>query len=373
MSIDFPPHDLNDELDARVIKLDTSRSRRKKKPDQGAAPDWLADCVLSDSGKPLPVLASVLTGLRAEFPDHFSYDSMLCLVILQRPLKMEPDFTPRPCTDVDVGVVQEQLQQLGLKRISKDTMQQAIDVRAQGECAVHPVRDYLNSLVWDGTERLATLFPRYFGSEDTEYARSIGSMFLISMVARIFKPGCKADHLPVVEGIQGALKSTACKILGGAWFSDSLPEVSGGKDVSQHLRGKWLIEVSEMHAMSRAEAAQLKAFITRDTERYRPSFGRREVVEPRQCIFIGTTNRETYLRDETGGRRFWPIRAGTVDINSLAADRDQLFAEAVVRYREGVPWWPDRDFEREHIQPQQAGTLRGRRLGGGHLRLYRHI
>ena len=105
--------------------------------------------------------------------------------------------------------------------------------------------------------------------------------------------------------------------------------------------------------MSRAETALLKSFITRTTERYRPTFGRREVVEPRQCVFVGTTNRDTYLKDETGGRRFWPVRCGAIDVGGLARDRDQLFAEATVRLKDGARWWPDKDFEVACIAPEQ--------------------
>jgi predicted P-loop ATPase len=311
--------------------------------------------ILGERGQPLAVLANAVTALTATMPRAFAYDEMLCAPMLMQPLEEEiggNNFVPRPITDVDVGIVQKQLQHLGLNRLSKDTTHQAVDIRAW-KCRFHPVREYLTNLQWDGTARLAGILPDYFGTERSAYATGIGALFLISMVARIFEPGCKADYMLVLEGPQGTLKSTACRVLGGEWFSDNLPDVTAGKDVSQHLRGKWLIEVSEMHAMGRAEAALLKAFITRTTERYRPSYGRREVIEPRQAVFVGTTNKDTYLRDETGGRRFWPIRAGIINVGALALDRDQLFAEAVALYHDGRRWWPDAAFEREHIVAQQ--------------------
>ena len=342
---------------ARHDRAQTFGGTESKKPDRDgsgnrvAAPGgvrkqstaWLAKCITSETGKPLSILANALIAMEAVMPETFAYNEMLRAPMLMKPLRAESAFKPRPLHDVDVGLVQEKLQHLGLKRISKDTAHQAVDMRAHAR-PFHPVRDYLNGLAWDGKPRLSKFLPIHFGTEANVYTEKIGTMFLISMVARILEPGSKVDHLLVLEGPQGTLKSTACSVLGGPWFSDNLPDVTSGKEVAQHLNGKWLIEVAEMHAMGRAEAAQLKAFITRTAERYRPSYGRKEVIEPRQCVFIGTTNKDAYLRDETGGRRFWPVEVGTIDIEALIRDRDQLFAEAVAMYRRKALWWPDKDF-----------------------------
>ena len=341
-------------LNIRVSTLDNEVAKARRGGGQTGT-TWLDQCQRNENGKPVANLANALIGLREapELAGAVGYDDMLRIVVLKHRVRREPGFMPRPLLDADVTEIQEFLQRAGLSTLAKDTTHQAVEARAR-ECCFHPVRDYLGSLEWDGAPRLADWLRRYLGADDSEYTKAIGQMFLIAMVARVFKPGCKSDHMLVLEGEQGARKSTACGIIAGQWFSDALPDIRAGKDASQHINGKWLVEVAEMSALDKAEAAALKAFLTRTEERYRPSYGRNEVIEPRQVVFIGTTNKTAYLRDETGGRRFWPVTVGRIDTDALKADRDQLFAEAVELYGRGAAWWPDRDFEKLHITPQQV-------------------
>jgi predicted P-loop ATPase len=315
--------------------------------------DWRAKLQKTDAGKIIANVNNALVVLEndPDVVDCFAYDEMSRTVMMARAIG-GPPHERRPATDVDITDLQRWLQIDGNVRISKETVAQAMERQAAAS-SYHPIRDHLLSLRWDGKPRLQTWLSQYLGAEPGPYSAGIGMMFMLSMMARIFDPGCKVDHMLILEGGQGTLKSTACRVLAGAeYFSDNLPDLAD-KDSSQHLRGKWIIEVAEMHSFDRAQTALLKSFLTRQEERYRPSYGRLEVFEPRQCVFIGTTNKETYLHDETGARRFWPVKTGTIDIAALGRDRDQLLAEAVFKFNNGTQWWPDPAFEREHIKPQQ--------------------
>lgn len=327
---------------------------------QNQNPNWYTLCQASSKGTPLGNHANIMLALREDpaWADIVRYDEMARVIMLMKPLPKTPakkangKFKPRPWQDNDATVAQEWFQLAGLTSAAREAIYYAIEARAR-ENASHPVQNYLNGLSWDGVPRIGSWLAKYIGTEDTAYTQAIGRLFLISSVARILDPGCKVDYMLILEGEQGESKSTACKVLGGEWFSDNMPHDVSSKDASQHLRGKWFIEVAEMHAMSKSETTALKAFLTRTVEVYRPSYGRAEVYEPRQCVFIGTTNRDDYLDDETGARRFWPVRVGSIDIDGLKQDREQLFAEAVHCYHAGEQWYPSRDFEAEFIRPQQ--------------------
>lgn len=233
-------------------------------------------------------------------------------------------------------------------------VQRAVFAAAEAH-SYHEVRDYLAGLTWDGKQRLPAFLPSYFGAPDTEYARAIGPRWLISGVARVYEPGCKADCMLILEGSQGAGKSTGLRALfGDSWFFDSNLPI-GDKDGYQALHGKWGIEIAELDAMDRRQLTTIKAFFSAQSDHYRSSYGRHATTHPRQCIFAGTTNEVQYLKDGTGGRRFWPVEVGAVDVAGLKRDRDQLWAEARTRYESGERWYADTSELRELCEVEQAG------------------
>jgi len=320
-------------------------------------PPWASLLRIDAGGAPERNEANVITALSldAAFTGALMFDEFSQEIIVARALPWDPAGTvhPRPWGEADDVRCAEWLQRHEIN-VPPVVVGRSV-VAVSRNIRIHPVRDYLETLAWDGTPRLDTWAVAYLGAEDTPLHRSMAALWMVSAVARIMQPGCKADHMLILEGPQGIRKSTALKVLASEpWFTDELAEL-GSKDAAQQMRGIWIIEMAELDAIGQADVSRIKAFLSRTTDRYRPPYERYVITVPRQCVFAGTVNPDTYLRDETGNRRFWPLRCGDIDLEGLRRDRDQLWAEAVARYRAGAPWWiEDRALVAEASAAQEA-------------------
>ncbi len=227
---------------------------------------------------------------------------------------------------------------LMMPKMGRDVVSQAVISVAHQ----HPrncVREWMDGLKWDGTPRVDAFFADCFGAEMTDYSQAASRNFWISMVARVYRPGCKVDNMVILEGDQGVGKSTALQIIGGDWFAEQHESATNPKAFAEILQGKLLIEISEMDAFTNAEVSRVKQTVSCQADRFRASYGRHAVDHPRTCVFVGTTNKDEWNRDETGARRFWPIRCSEVNLEAITTHRTQLFAEAVKRQKANESYW----------------------------------
>jgi predicted P-loop ATPase len=330
-----------------IVKFRITAKAKSKKDD----PPWKSKLTKSSSGQTVASVANVMDVLRNDerLVGVLGYDEFAERPMIRKPLPWERYGRDRPLTDADIIRLAEWLEREHRLRIGPTMLHPVVHTRCR-EIGYHPIQEYLGRPVWDRIERVQGKerpgwLTTYFGAEDTPYVRLVGKVWLVSAVARVEKPGCKADGVLILEGKQGRKKSSGLRALvGDAWFSDSLSDL-GTKDSYVELLGKWIIEMSELEALSRAEATEAKRYTTKQTDFYREPYGRLPRDVPRQCVFCGTTNAAEYLKDWTGGRRFWPVVITKVDIEALRRDRDQLWAEARALYRDGERWWVETDEE----------------------------
>ncbi len=188
----------------------------------------------------------------------------------------------------------------------------------------NPVEDYLLSLKWDGVPRVRSWMQYYLGAADAPYERGVGRMMLIGAVARALVPGCRSGHTVILEGPAGIGKSCVLRILAGEWYCGPVDAVS---ITGKQLAGNWIVEICGMSFP--------EELTVRSVDCYRESYGRELRAHKRACIFVGTTTHSDYIEDSTGGRRFWPVKVGDIDLDLLKEDRDQIWAEAVEIYQSG--------------------------------------
>jgi predicted P-loop ATPase len=329
-----PPKD-----DGEVLSIvEWACNQERSKSSGSLASNWFDQLIVNQNGSPKAILANAVTALRhaPEWSGVLAFnDFSVGTAVLKAP-PWDAGCSIPEWTDHEDRLTADWLQRAGVI-VSVETAGQAVQMVARDR-RFHPVREYLDSLEWDGNERIDSWLCNYLGAQQNDYTAAVGARWLISAVARIYSPGTKADHCLILEGPQGILKSTALRTLAAPWFTDEIAEL-GSKDAAMQTRGVWIIEIAELDSMSRADVSKIKAFMSRSCDRFRPPYGRRLIESPRQCVFAGTVNQSAYLRDETGGRRFWPVACTQIDIDNLAQDRDQLWAEVVVHFRSGSRWW----------------------------------
>jgi predicted P-loop ATPase len=368
LEADGPPtDDFADQLRRQQAAKQTEIAERKALYDAfpkpltpGAKPGTLAalgatvahvaasiDLRLDDRGKIANCISNVLTIMTRHpaWKDVLSFDELANAVIVGRePPMRDADrpsgtFEPRPWTDVDdVRTAAWIMDQFSFEP-SPSAIASTVETAARRR-SFHPVREYLRALTWDGVPRLERMLATYFGAADNAYHRAVGLRFMISAVARAFKP-CKADLMLILEGGQGAFKSQAVAALCSTprWFSDTPLNLLDTKAAGLSLWGKWIIEIGELAAFSRADANRIKTFVSSCSDNLRAPYGRRNQDFDRQCVFVGTTNEAHYLTDTTGNRRFLPVACDRIALDELRRDRDQLWAEATARYQAGEQWW----------------------------------
>lgn len=249
--------------------------------------------------------------------------------------KAGASFGDTDATELTVWLGQPETYKIAAKPASVAEVVQAVAARAR----FHPVREYLDALVWDGRERIGAELVTWIGAEVGAYATRVFLMTLVSAVARVYEPGCKVDTMLVLEGHQGAGKTRVTRELFGAeWYAEAMTSPSD-KDFFQALQGRWVVEIGEMESFTKSEVGKIKQAITAQEDTFRASYARFARSYPRRCVFVGTTNEDQYLRDPTGGRRFLPVRVSGIDVAAIVRARDQLWAEATHLYRQGFDYW----------------------------------
>lgn len=246
----------------------------------------------------------------------------------------------REFSDADFNKLVVLLQRdYGLTTISPAAVKTAIGACAYDDIRNEP-RDWMETLKWDGNTRIRKFLGDYMGctQEHEDYVQAISMNFWLSMIARVYKPGVKADNMIVLEGSQGKGKSTALNIIAGKWFVET-SEDPRNKDFYQILQGALLVEIAELDSFSKADLNTIKKTMSCRVDRFRAPYAVAPADHPRQCIFAGSTNQDDYLKDPSGARRFWPTMTGEIDLKAIERDREQLFAEAVALHKDGWPHW----------------------------------
>lgn len=327
---------------------------------------WEDQLIYDKKGRPLACGANVALVLRLDptWAGVYGWDLFASQITVRRAppwgtesAGLEPASQLGQLTDEHISRTSYAITRQWGWQVGEPQVQAAIRVAAQAH-PFHPVRDYLDSLEWDGVLRLDTWLSAYLGAEQSPYTADVGRTFLIGAVARVMRPGCKLDTMLILEGTQGAGKSTAISALFGKDWTLDTPLDLGSKDRFSALRGKWAVEHAELDSLGRHDKERVKAFISSAFDEYRPSYARTEVRQPRQCVFVGTTNQEAYLDDETGNRRFNGVRILRIDREALERDKPMLWAEAREAFISGAEWWPDAALVEQYRLEQGARRKR---------------
>jgi predicted P-loop ATPase len=338
----------------------------------GKQPEWHGKIIRStNTGEPKACAFNVLLILEhdPELAGIFSLDEFGNRITLGRAPPWRGG-TREEFTEIDgleLAAWLEDPARYGMARVSDELVLKCVEATAR-RSKRHSVREYLEALTWDGTPRVRRLFVDLFGADATDYNLGAAECFMVGAVSRILwcdptqpTKGSKVDFMPVLEGMQGAGKTTAVlELFSANWYAEAT-ESPAHKDFYQTLRGRWGLEIGEMDSFTKADVAKVKQAITVRFDVYRPSYGRTARSFRRECVFVGTTNKDDYLRDDTGARRFLPVKVGTVRIPDLVGQRDQLWAEAVAMFRAGFKWWvlpPDAKREQDARFSEDVWTER---------------